>query len=340
MGEVKQVVFSNCMSNVLNIFLKVRRIIFDKILTPILSLLVWFLSRIFPGNILAPIFLQYGFVLLRSHYYLPIPDKDDLDFKKKTELVGVDINEKSALNLLKRVVSRYKAEFNDFPVDHSEKPEDYFLTNGTFMAIDGNVYYSLIRHFKPATIIEVGSGQSTRLAAAAIRKNTADMGKNSTKLICIEPYPDPTLTRLPEVDKLIQKKVQTIDFNLFAKLKANDILFIDSTHVLKPGGDVWWEYCEILPRLAPGVLVHVHDIYLPKSYPEVYFDNYWYWTEQYVLQTFLAFNNRFEVIWPGNYLMNKHPKVIKAAFKPEYNQMRKKFPLSEPSSLWLRVRDT
>jgi predicted O-methyltransferase YrrM len=294
-----------------------------------------------PDNGAYPIFSKYGFHLLRKHYYLPIPDDEDLSFVRDTALIGVAMNEEIAFDLLENVLNRYKAEFNGFPInqDAAKHNTEFYLINGSFMAIDGNVYYALIRDHKPKRVIEIGSGNSTLLAAAAIQKNSQEHPGEHTDLICIEPYPRPMLRGdIPEITDLITQKVQTVDLSLFESLRENDILFIDSTHALRPGGDVWWEYCEILPRLAPGVLIHIHDISLPKPYPNVYLDYHWYWTEQYVLQIFLSFNSRFEVIWPGNYLMTKYPDRMRDAFSPEYGYMREKFPSSEPSSLWMRVR--
>lgn len=291
------------------------------------------------GNEAYPIFAHYGFHLLRQHYFLPIPDADDLSFIKDTELAGVDMNEQGALKLLDDVILKYKAEFNAFPHHDTGDPSQFYLINGNYMAIDGNVYYALIRHYKPRRVVEIGSGYSTLLAAEAIRKNRAE-GADAAELICIEPYPRPMLRRqIPEMTQLIEKRVQAVPLDFFQALQAGDILFIDSTHALKPGGDVWWEYCEILPRLAPGVLVHIHDVSLPKPYPKVYFDYHWYWTEQYLLQAFLAFNHRFEVIWPGNYLMTKYSERMQEAFAPEYQLMRAAWPSSEPSALWMRVRE-
>ncbi len=284
------------------------------------------------------VFAKHGYYLLRQHYYLPIPDESDLTYAKETDLVGIDIDERVAFDLLDRVVATYKSEFNALPTHRSEDPTQFYLLNGAFMAIDGNVYYSLIRHHKPRRIIEIGSGNSTLLAAAAIRRNRAESGHES-ELIAIEPYPNAALRRgLREVTRVIDRKVQEIGLDVFQSLQTGDILFIDSTHVLKTGGDVWWEYCEILPRLASGVLVHIHDISLPQPYPRVYFQQHLYWNEQYVLQAFLAFNSRFEVLWPGNLLMTRHPDRIRAAFRPEYDLMRNEYPSSEPTSLWMRVR--
>lgn len=296
------------------------------------------MSRSLPGNSAYPVFSRHGFHLLRKHYYLPLPDADDLTETAPSELIGLQIDADRAFELVETVFNRYKSEFNAFPAEKTDDPSQFHLVNGTFMAIDGNAYYAFIRHHKPRRIVEIGSGNSTVLAAAAIRKNKEE-GAAATELICIEPYPPDKLKQLPEVTQLKVEKVQHISLSFFEELKAGDILFIDSTHTVRPGGDVWWEYCEILPRLVSGVLVHVHDVSLPHPYPKIYFDYHWYWMEQYMLQTFLAFNSRFEIIWPGNYLMTKFPEKMRAAFLPEYDLMRSRYPLSGPSSFWMRVKE-
>jgi predicted O-methyltransferase YrrM len=279
-----------------------------------------------------------GFLVFEKSYYLPIPDKNDLDFCRDTDLAGINIDEKIAFGLLDEVLSKYKKEFNAFPVGKTDDPQKYYLLNGGYMAIDGNVYYSLIRNLKPAKIIEIGSGNSTLLAAHAIAANRRESGVNS-KLICIEPYPSESLKNLKNsFISLVEKKVQEVRLEEFNMLQANDILFIDSSHVLKSGGDVWWEYCEILPRLKSGVYVHIHDISLPKPYPTVYFDQDLFFNEQYLLQAFLTHNDKFEIIWPGNYLMSKYPEKMKAFFSPEYDLMRGKYPYSEPTGFWMKVK--
>ena len=258
--------------------------------------------------------------LLRKHYYLPIPDEVDMAYaQRETELVGVDMNADAAFEFLEEVVQPYKAEFSAFPVHEADESGGFYLVNGTYMAIDGNVYYGLIRHTKPKKVIEIGSGYSTLLAAAAIRKNKEE-GANATELISIEPYPREMLRQeIPEITDLIEKRVQDVDMSVFESLSAGDLLFIDSTHVLRPGGDVWWEYCEILPRLKSGVLIHIHDVVLPKPYPTVYADYHWYWNEQYAVQMLLSYSSRFEVVWPGNFLLVNYPEKMEAAFNQNFN---------------------
>jgi predicted O-methyltransferase YrrM len=297
--------------------------------------IIFVVSKLVPKNELYDLFYRYGYHLLRKHYYLPIPEEGDEHYIQPTQMIGIEIDVEKAFHLIEHDLKGYNEEFKQLPIHAPDASSAYYVVNGNYMAIDGNLYYSLIRHFKPHRIIEIGSGNSTLIASTAIRKNQG----HATELICIEPYPRPVLRQeIPAITQLIVKKVQDVDLSVFESLQSGDILFIDSTHVLRPGGDVWWEYCEILPRLAPGVLVHIHDISLPKPYPDVYLKQHLYWNEQYLLQAFLTFNPKFEIIWAGNYMMIQQPERMRGLFLPEYDHMRAKFPQSEPSAFWMRVK--
>jgi predicted O-methyltransferase YrrM len=281
--------------------------------------------------------LRRGYYLLRKHYYLPIPDETDLAYARETSMVGIDVDAPRALAFLDEVVRPYRGEFARFPAEGPAAAQPYYLLNGRLMAVDGDVYYYLVRHLKPARIVEIGSGFSTYVAAAAIAANLAEQGR-ATALTCVEPYPLPELAAMGGTLRLEREPVQRVSMDVFTSLGENDILFIDSTHALKSGGDVWFEYCEILPRLRPGVYVHVHDVSLPKPYPKVYFDQHLYWNEQYVLQAFLTFNSRVEVVWPGNYMMCAAPDRMAEAFAPGFQRMRERYPSSEPTSFWFRMK--
>jgi hypothetical protein len=313
-----------------------------KLLILPLAVIIAACLRLVPGNTMYSIFYRNGFHLLRKHYYLPIPQEADLNSKfweKRSELVGLEMNDTYAIGLLDSVFPLYLDEFrSSFSIHKSPAdPAQFYLINSSFMAIDAHVYYIFIRHFKPKQIVEIGAGNSTVLAAAACRQNRKENGEEP-RLTAIEPFPNALLSEgSPGLSQLIKQKVEDVNLELFSSLQSGDILFIDSTHVLRSGGDVQLEYCEILPRLAPGVLVHIHDISLPKPYPRVYFENQLYWNEQYLLQAFLCFNSRFEVIWPGNYMILKYPERVCNTF-PEYHEMRKSYPMSEPSSFWMRVK--
>lgn len=308
--------------------------------TPLARLFVLFFKNI--GNRIAylifKVFYRSGFYLLRRHYYVPIPDEDDLRSVRNSELIGISMNDEFQLALTVDVIHKYKSEFLSFPQRSNNNSGEYYLLNGTFMAGDGNAYYALIRHLKPKRIIEIGSGNSTILANHAIEKNIAESAGYSCNFVAIEPYPRDYLNTLSRVTELKKCKLQEVEPEYFSRLTSGDILFIDSSHVLKSGGDVWLEYCEIIPSLKSGVYVHIHDISLPKPYPVVYHDAHLYWNEQYVLQALLTHNTNLEVAWAGTYLFHKYGEKMKEMFSPEYDLMRSAYPLAEPSSFWIRIR--
>jgi len=295
-----------------------------------------------PDDAAHAIFAKSGFHLLRKSFYLPIPEPDDLSceyWEGESAMVGVEVNEEGALALLDGPVARYMDEFREtFPLHGEPGTGRFHLVNGSFMAVDAHVYYAIVRHFRPARVIEIGAGFSTLVAAAAVRANGRD-GHGRTELTAVEPYPWPQFRdgAVPELTRLVACKVQDVPLDEFTALGDGDVLFIDSSHVLREGGDVQYEFLEILPRLRPGVLVHVHDISLPRRYARNYYERRLFWNEQYMLQAFLAFNRRFEVLWPGNLIMLRHPGRMTAVV-PEFAAMRAAYPSSEPASFWMRVR--
>ena len=185
----------------------------------------------------------------------------------------------------------------------------------------------MIRLFKPKRIIEIGSGSSTLMAKNAIYKNKSESNDYICEHICIEPYEQPWLNHIGV--KVIRKKVETIELNFFSSLKKNDILFIDSSHIIRPQGDVLFEYLEILPSLNEGVIVHIHDIFTPKDYLDEWFSEY-FWNEQYLLEAFLSFNKDFRIIGATNYLSHKY-NVQFSEKCPVYKMQVGR----EPGSFWI-----
>src|SRR5205807_789891 len=129
-----------------------------KFCLPVLSRAV---ALLVPGNDAYGAFSKHGYHLLRKHFYLPIPDEADLTCTRPSDLVGLEMNDEVALGILRDIVSHYNDEFNRFPIESTADSTQYYLINGSFMAIDGNVYYAFIRHYKPRRVIEIGSGNST-----------------------------------------------------------------------------------------------------------------------------------------------------------------------------------
>lgn len=259
-----------------------------------------------------------GYHVIPNHFYEPIPDtrrlKDEL-WTRSSELIGIDMNEKGQINLLSQFSSAFKEEYEAFPLNRTAAPYQYYVNNPTFGPVDGEILYCMVRYFKPRRIIEVGGGNSTYLLAQAIQKNK-QVNDHECELITVEPYPNDVLkSGFAGLSMLIPTGIQDVPLSEFAKLRENDILSIDSSHVLTIGSDVQYEYLEVLPRLAKGVIVHCHDIFLPGEYPKSWvMENYMFWTEQYLLQAFLSFNNSFGILWAGCYMHLRHPDKLEAAF--------------------------
>ena len=151
-------------------------------------------------------------------------------------------------------------------------------------------------------------------------------------LTAIEPYPRPFLREaLAGRGTLIADKVENVPVRRFEELERDDILFIDSSHSVRIGGDVVYEMLEILPRLRPGVLVHVHDIFLPQEYPKEWvLDRFVFWNEQYLFQAFLAFNDHFETLWSAGCMHVHHPDQLACHF-PYYDRTKQ-----GAGSYWIR----
>ena len=272
---------------------------------------------------------RHGFHVTPVHFYQPIPDTQSLPetlWNRPSELVGIEMNDVMQLDLLRNYFPRFRHEYDQFPAEPTDEPGRFYLNNGLFDGIDALVAYCMIRHFQPRLIIEVGSGFSSLVAAEAIARN------ENSALICIEPFPLDFLRQgFPGLHSLIEKKVEDIDRNFFSQLESGDILFIDSSHTVKIGGDVNYLFLEILPRLNPGVIVHVHDIFLPFDYRRDWvMDEFRFWTEQYLLQAFLTFNSEFEVLMANGYLGHRYMENLKAAFPNS--------PCWGGGSFWMRRR--
>jgi hypothetical protein len=256
---------------------------------------------------------RHGFHVTPAHFYQPIPDTRSLPetlWTQPSELVGIDMNEATQLDLLRRHFPKFRAEYGQFAAEPSGEENRFHLGNQLFDGVDALVAYCMVRHFQPRLIIEVGSGFSSLVLGDAVAKNTG------SSLICIEPFPREFLRkRFPGLQSLMEQKVQDIELDFFSQLDSGDILFIDSSHTVKIGGDVNYLFLEVLPRLKPGVIVHVHDIFLPFEYRRDWvLDEFRFWTEQYLLQAFLTFNSEFEVLMANNYLNHYHEEELKVAF--------------------------
>lgn len=256
---------------------------------------------------LFPVWEQHGFHVTPVHFHQPIPDTRELHetlWQQPSDLAGINMNDAMQLDLLRHHLTKFRDEYNNLPV---EPPPGQ---RRPFHGVDALVAYCMVRHFQPRLIIEVGSGFSSLAMGQAAAKN------ENSALICIDPFPRDFLRNaLPGLQSLIEKKIEDIDLEFFSQLQSGDILFIDSSHTVKIGGDVNYLFLEVLPRLKPGVIVHVHDIFLPFEYRRDWvLEEFRFWNEQYLLQAFLTFNSEFEVLLANSYLNHYHQDDLKAAF--------------------------
>ncbi len=273
-----------------------------------------------------------GFNVTMQHFYSPIPGRGSLsaDFwngqSKMPGLTPFDLERQ--FRFLEGDLAPLIAEFTP-PRDPTARPHEFFLRNGTYQGGDADVLYAMVRHFQPDRIIELGAGNSTLVAATACQVNR-ERG-HETAFWAYDPFAVPPDRAVPGLSGLAATGAEHIPLTTFEDLKENDILFIDSTHVVRIGGDVIFLILEILPRLRPGVIVHLHDIFLPWHYPRKWIEhNRWYWAEQYLLQAFLAFNRDFEVLLPVYPLLRSHPERFSAAI-PNYDPA-----VPPPMAFWMR----
>ncbi len=282
-------------------------------------------------------------VILRSDYYSPLPLASRLTQRKErwnrpSEMVGIELDLEQMKEELNRLVARHG--------DESELPDyGHAKTLGYgqgFSEVDAFVLYLMIRDLKPSHYIEVGAGLSTFIVWTAAQVNRR--GGSPCEMICIDPYAD---SRLEELAGLTVKRrpVQDVALDLYDRLEAHDVLFIDSTHVVKIDGDVPHVYLEVLPRLHPGVVIHSHDIHFPFNVPhpaEQYVcDAKWprFWTEAMLLQAFLSFNPSYRITLSTPLLRHRDDDFL-ARTLPEYRPLQPADYDTHHGSLWYRKVDT
>lgn len=279
------------------------------------------------------LFNRVGVFPIRDHYYEPAFNPSHLrsDLSRDRRLPGLDLDEPAQLALLERIA--YADELDRLP-RRSAPPGQFYYDNPNFPPGDSEFLYSIIRLYRPARILEIGSGFSTLMMLNAVAANAVEDPGYDCRIRCIEPYEMPWLEQLPGVE-IVRQRVEELDAALVRELEANDILFIDSSHVIRPQGDVLRELLEFLPTLRPGVLVQIHDIFTPRDYPaEWIVDQVRLWNEQYLVKAFLSCNTRFQVIGALNFLSRHHPDHLARRF-PVF---REKVGGCNPGSLWLLRR--
>ena len=276
-----------------------------------------------------------GLHILPVHYYSPVPDTAHLTLDDQAPVYFAAEPEtlQAATDDLQDLVDRFGERFDEIAARpsyaDSEQITQFRFGKAPYRSLEAELLYGLIRARKPSQIIEIGSGHTTLLMAEAIRAEE----DYAPVFECIEPYrPDYLKTLPPEVTRFNDTPLQSVPLDRFRNLQAGDILFIDSSHVVSYGSDVVYEMSVILPRLAPGVLVHFHDIFLPYEYPTDWMtDAKLFWNEQYMLSAMLQDNARYKVRFPLHQL-----------YRERREDMQRMFPLlaepyHRPGAYWIGI---
>ena len=274
-------------------------------------------------------------IFASGHFYSPIVDTDDVVtranaiWEEHASIKGIDFDADKHLEILDSWFPEFIADY-DYP-DHGDPttPCGYFNLNDQFSWLDARALFVLLRKLRPARFIEVGSGFSS-LLVADVNSRFFDARMDFT---CIEPFPREFLRQgISGLSRLVVEKVQDVALDVFLQLEAGDILFIDSSHVAKTGSDVLHLFFNVLPNLKPGVLIHIHDVFLPAEYPKEWvIDQNRSWNEQYLLHALLMFSNRFRVVFGSAYAAQVHgTNVVKALAQPDGHGM-------SGGSFWIEV---
>lgn len=272
-----------------------------------------------------------------GHYYSPFPDTNELATESMRSRIwprrpratpGIDWRADEQLALCLGVfANQERLRFASKPTDDDR---EYFTGNQHYPALDAWILEGWLRHFRPARLIEVGSGFSSLVAA---RVNREYLNGNMS-FTCIEPYPRGFLLQGVEgISELRVKFVQETPLDVFEKLGEGDVLFVDTSHTVKTGGDVPWIFQEILPRLRSGVSVHIHDAFAPGEYPEQWVLDGWGWNENYLLRAFLALNSAFHIAFGAQRMPLEHPNELTCSFPGLENEEHR---ARSGASLWMR----
>lgn len=272
-----------------------------------------------------------GLFPITDHYYEPLFNDKALiaPLSNDRNLPGINMNILGQLDFIESL--NFASELIALELHKStDKSDMFYFGNGSFESGDAEFLYQFIRTVRPNKIIEIGSGYSTRIARLALRRNRLETGC-SVRHVCIEPYEMQWLEELDGIN-ILRKRVEDCDVLWTSELASGDLLFIDSSHIIRPQGDVIKEYLEILPQLSAGVYVHIHDIFTPKDYLHDWIVNHVrFWNEQYLLEALLSNSERYEIVAALNYLKHHHYDKLKNIC-PYLTSER------EPVSFYIRIR--
>jgi hypothetical protein len=281
-----------------------------------------------PGNLLLKLLRSFPYVkglqarihhfekyssFAPGHYYSPLVDPEDYKNQQQTvyastDFVPAEINFNTAAQT--DLLHSFRAFYDEMPFKENNKANNRFSFDNVFFTYaDALSMYNMLRYYQPKRLIEIGSGFSSAL----ILDTNELFLNNAIAITFIEPDPVRLHGNLKGNEKIniIQKKIQEVDTALFQRLEAGDFLLIDTSHVSKSGSDVNHIYFNILPYLKKGVIIHIHDTFFPFEYPEKWVvEQKRSWNELFLLRAFLAFNEKFKILFFNDYILKKEKEYV------------------------------
>lgn len=268
---------------------------------------------------------RLGLHVLPRHYYSSVVDPGELEttrssWAKASTLPGVDWDVEAQARSAREICLPHRDEY---AANESYRAATRSGFGPGYGPVEAQALHAVVRHFRPRRIVEVGSGVSTMCLRDAAARNERD-GAPPARITCIEPYPSDPLRAQGGIEvpqggiELIPQRVQDVPLARFEALGAGDLLFIDSSHQAKTGSDVVHLFLEVLPRLRAGVVVHVHDIFLPYDYAPFTLETLWHWNETAFLHAYLIHNQRVRVLFCMSLLHHERRGVLEELF-PGYD---------------------
>ncbi|MGH2588015.1 MAG: class I SAM-dependent methyltransferase [Dehalococcoidia bacterium] len=279
-----------------------------------------------------------------KHYYTPVPDytwlrHNPAAWMGRAPMTGVHWDTGEQARWLAEICGPYVGEVAGL---HLYDTVTRSRVGPGYGPIESQVLHCFIRSACPRRVVEIGSGASTAFMLAAAARNAGE-GRQETAFTCIEPYPKPAFRHLKNITH-IKQPCQQVPEAVFAQLQAGDLLFVDSSHAVKIGSDVLRIYLDVIPKLPPGVYIHIHDIYLPYLYSRHALSNYFGWEETALVLALLTNNSRCAVrccLSALHYDAAEELKHLLPDYRPQRNREGLDASTSEgdhfPSSLWLQT---
>ena len=284
----------------------------------------WFLQALQTRPELAE---AVGYQVYPRSYTSPLPLKEETDLaalQRKRFLPGIELNQQHALALVDRIAP-YVGELASTPYERRDG-EPFWFANSWFNDFDAATLYALLRHVAPKRYVELGCGFSSIMSSRALARN--GQGGSPCDALYADPHPRLDVVDLLEGARFVRKRVQDLPLDVFTGLDAGDVLFVDTSHVVKTQSDVVHTLVTVLPMLTPGVWVHFHDVFTPYDYPVKWVTNPLFSNnEQYAVEALLTGGDRFIVELPLYFLWREHPADMERFFP------RGKL---QPQGLWIR----